>query len=209
MEDYITQYGYIAIFIGTFLEGETTVLLGGIFSKLNYMELNKVMLWAFAGTLAGDWTFFFIGKFFGRRIIQKYDFLKSRIPLANKIMKRYGNYIIFLIRFFVGVRGIILLLLGCTDIKKRTFFLYSTLSSFSWSLLVSMIGFLFGQVVYIFVSDARKYEIYIIPAVLSGVLLMIFIYRRVVKQREEQSYGDEREACARTEEEIRNRVEPS
>jgi membrane protein DedA with SNARE-associated domain len=202
MEDYIARYGYIAIFIGTFLEGETTVLLGGIFSKLRYMDLNKVILWAFAGTLAGDWTFFIIGKLFGRKIIQKYEFLRSRIPLANKIIKRYGNYIVFLIRFFVGVRGIILLLLGCTDIKKRKFFLYSTLSSLLWSFLVSLIGFLFGQVVYMFVNDARKYEFYIIPAVLVGVLLMIFIYRHIVKQREEQSYGDEREACARTEEEV-------
>jgi len=34
MEAYIAKYVYIGVFVGTFLEGETTVLLGGIFSKL-------------------------------------------------------------------------------------------------------------------------------------------------------------------------------
>ena len=191
MDDYLAQYGYIAIVVGTFFEGETTVLLGGIFSRLQYMELHRVMLWAFMGTILGDYTFFFLGKSLGRNVIDKFDFLRSRIPLANKIILRYGNFILFLIRFFVGVRGIILLLLGCTDIKKRTFFLYSTLSALLWSVAVSLIGFLFGEVVYIFAHDIRKYELYIIPAVLTAVAALILTYRHIMKEREEKSYGNE------------------
>ena len=111
----------------------------------------------------------------GERFIEKCEFLRSRIPFANKIIRRYGNFIIFLVRFFVGVRGIILLLLGCTDIKKRTFFLYSTLSALLWSVAISLVGFLFGEVVYIFAHDVKKYELYIIPAVLT-VLRVSFLY---------------------------------
>jgi membrane protein DedA with SNARE-associated domain len=191
VDDYLANYGYIAILVGTFLEGETTVLLGGIFSKLNYMNLNRVMIWAFTGTILGDFTFFFLGKYFGRNFIERHEILRSRIPLANRIIRRYGNCIIFLVRFFVGVRGIILLLLGCTDIKKRTFFLYSTLSALIWSVAVSLIGYMFGKVVYIFVHDIRKYELYIVPAVLVGVILLIVFYRHIVKEREEKSYGNE------------------
>jgi len=190
MEEYITRYGYIAIVFGTFFEGETTVLLGGIFSKLGYMKLDYVMAWAFLGTFAGDCTFFFLGKVFGRNIIDRYEFLRSKIPLANGIMRRYGNFIIFLVRFFVGVRGIILLLLGCTDIKKRTFFLYSTISSALWSIVVSAIGFLFANIVYIFVHDIEKYEMFIVPAVIIVVILFIFVYRNIVKERE-KTYGNQ------------------
>jgi membrane protein DedA with SNARE-associated domain len=190
MEEYIARYGYIAIVIGTFLEGETTELLGGIFSKLRYMELDYVMTWAFVGTFAGDCTFFFLGKAFGRNIIDRYQFLRSKIPLANGIMKKYGNYIIFFVRFFVGVRGIILLLLGCTDIRKRTFFLYSILSAALWSIVVSAIGYLFANVVYIFVRDIRKYEAYIVPAIIVFVAACIFIYRHIVREREKK-YGNQ------------------
>jgi len=191
VDDYLAQYGYIAIIMGTFVEGETTVLLGGIFSKLNYMELHRVMLWAFAGTMLGDCTFFFLGKSVGRNVIEKFEFLRSKIPLANRIIKRYGNFILFLVRFFVGIRGIILILLGCTDIRKRTFFLYSTLSALIWSVAVSLVGFLFGEVVYIFAHDVKKYEIYVIPAVLTGAVALILIYRHIMKTKEEKSYGDE------------------
>jgi membrane protein DedA with SNARE-associated domain len=182
VNDYIAHYGYAAIIAGTFFEGETTVLLGGIFSKLAYMDISRVMLSAFTGTLLGDCTFFFLGKYLGRNFIGRYDFLRSRIPLANRIMRRYGNFILFLVRFFVGVRGIILLLLGCTDIKKRTFFLYSTLSALIWSVAVALMGYLFGEMVYVFAHDVRKYEVYMLPAVLVGVILLILVYRHLMKE---------------------------
>ncbi|OPX99148.1 MAG: Inner membrane protein YohD [Syntrophorhabdus sp. PtaB.Bin006] len=190
MEAYIARFGYIAILIGTFLEGETTVLLGGIFSKLSYMKLDKVMAWAFLGTFAGDCTFFFLGKLLGRNIIERYEFLRSRIPLANGIMRKYGNHIIFLIRFFVGVRGIILLLLGCTDIRRRTFFFYGIMSAGLWSIVVSSIGYLFANVVYIFVQDIKQYEKFIVPAILVGVAVIIVIYRHIVRERE-KLYGNQ------------------
>ena len=190
MEAYIAKYGYIGIFVGTFLEGETTVLLGGIFSKLGYMNIEKVMLWAFLGTFAGDCTFFSIGKIFGKNIIEKYEFLRSKVPLANKIIKKYGNFIIFIIRFLVGIRAIVLLLLGCTNIKLSKFLLFNMVNSALWSILVSVTGYVFGKVVYVFVSDIKKYEEYIISAVLIGVMVLIIIYRHIVKEKE-KSYGDQ------------------
>ncbi|HNS77920.1 MAG: DedA family protein [Syntrophorhabdus sp.] len=190
MEEYIARYGYIAIVIGTFFEGETTVLLGGIFSKLHYMKLDYVMVWAFLGTFAGDCTFFLLGRVFGRNIIDRHDFLRSKLPLANGIMRRYGYFIIFLVRFFVGVRGVILLLLGCTDIKKRIFFLYSASSSALWSIVASAIGYLFANIVYIFVHDIKKYEMFLVPAVTVIVVMLIFVYRHIVKEKE-KTYGNQ------------------
>jgi membrane protein DedA with SNARE-associated domain len=190
MEAYIAKYGYIGIFVGTFLEGEATVLLGGIFSKLGYMSLDKVMLWAFLGTFVGDCTFFTIGKMFGRSFIEKHEFLSSKVPLANKIIKKYGNFIIFIIRFLVGIRAIVLLLLGCTNIKVNKFFLFNLANSILWSIVVSSIGYIFGNVVYVFVTDIKKYEQYIVPVILVAVALFIFIYRHIVKEKEKE-YGDE------------------
>lgn len=191
MEAYIAKYGYIGIFIGTFLEGETTVLLGGIFSKLGYMSVWVVMLYAFAGTFAGDCTFFAIGRFFGKNIIERFDFIRSKVPLANRIIRKKGNFIIFMIRFLVGVRAVILILLGCTNLKMSKFLTYSVLNSIAWSILISFIGFAFGEVVLVFVSDIKKYESIIVPVVLVLVTLLIFIYRHIVKEKEKKAYGDE------------------
>ncbi len=191
MESYIAQYGYIGIFIGTFLEGETTVLLGGIFSRLKYMNVWVVMIWAFAGTFAGDCTFFVIGRVFGKKIVEKYNFIKNKVPLANKIIRKKGNLIIFIIRFLVGIRAVILILLGCTNLKMGKFLTYNVLNSVAWSILVSIIGFAFGNVVLIFVSDIKKYESIVVPAVLILVVFIILIYRQIISRKEKEVYGNE------------------
>ena len=176
--------------IGTFLEGETTVLLGGIFSKLGYLHLWLVMIYAFAGTIIGDCTFFIIGRFFGKRIIEKFDFIHRRVPLANKVIKKYGNFIVFVIRFLVGIRAVVLILLGCTNIRKTKFFIYSIVNSIVWSIVIAIVGYLFGEVVFAFVDDIKAYEKIIVPAVLVLVAVMIFVYRRIVREKERKVYGD-------------------
>ena len=190
MEAYIAKYGYIGIFVGTFLEGETTVLLGGIFSRLGYMNILMVMFYAFAGTIAGDCTFFLIGRCFGKTIIERFEFVRNKVPLANKIIKHYGNFIIFIIRFLVGVRAVVLILLGCTDMKVSRFIMFSILNSICWSILVGMIGYLFGRVVFVFVDDIKKYETIIVPVVLGLVVLFIFVYRYIMSRKEKETYGD-------------------
>lgn len=191
MEAYIAKYGYIGIFVGTFLEGETTVLLGGIFSRLGYMNILMVMFYAFAGTLAGDCTFFSIGRCFGKNIVDRFDFIKNKVPLANRIIKHYGNFIIFIIRFLVGIRAVVLILLGCTNMRIGRFLMFSILNSLCWSILVGLIGYLFGSVVFVFLDDIKKYESIIVPVVLGLVVLFILIYRYIVNRKEREAYGDQ------------------
>lgn len=191
VEAYIAKYGYIGIFIGTFLEGETTVLLGGIFSKLGYMSVWVVMLYAFAGTFVGDCTFFAIGRFFGKNIVERFAFIRNKVPLANRVIRKNGNFIIFMIRFLVGIRAVILILLGCTNLKMSKFLTFSVLNSIAWSILISIIGFAFGEVVLVFVSDIKKYESIIVPVVLVLVIVLILIYRHIVKEKEKKAYGNE------------------
>jgi len=191
MEAYIAKYGYIGIFAGTFLEGETTVLLGGIFSRLGYMNICMVMFYAFAGTLIGDCTFFSIGRCFGRAFIDRFEFIRSKVPLANRIIKHYGNFIIFIIRFLVGIRAVVLILLGCTNMKVGRFLLFSFLNSLCWSILVGLVGYLFGRVVLVFVGDIRHSETVIVPVVLGLVALFILAYRYIVNKKEKETYGDQ------------------
>lgn len=190
MEAYIAKYGYIGIFIGTFLEGETTVLIGGIFSSLGFMNLNEVILWAFLGTFVGDCTFFGLGRIFGRNLIERYEFLRNKVPLANKIITKHGNFLIFIIRFLAGIRAIILLLLGCTNLRLSKFILFNAINSILWSIIIALIGYLFGNVIYVFVSDIKKYENYIIPVILVAATILILIYRRIMHERR-KPYGNE------------------
>lgn len=191
MYEWVSELGYIGVFIGTFFEGETTILLAGIFAKLGYLELKDVILCAFIGTFAGDCSFFFLGKLFGRSLIERCDYLRNKTVLSSRIIRQHGNLILYFMRFLAGFRAIILLLLGCANVSTTRFLALDLISSLVWAGLVSLIGYSFANVVYIFVSDAKGYEKIIVPLVVLPTIAGIIFYRHFIKEKEEEQFdGD-------------------
>lgn len=191
MGDTVARLGYIGVLLGTFLEGETTILVAGIFAKLGFLQLNKVVMCSFLGTFVGDCTFFFLGKYFGRSIIERYEFLRRRTVLSNKIIHQYRHLILFIMRFLAGFRSVILVLLGCANVSTSRFLMIDFVSSLVWSVAVSIIGYSFANVVYIFVHDVKGYETIIIPLVVVPAIAAILLYRHFIKEKEEEQFhGD-------------------
>ncbi len=191
MEETISRLGYVGVAIGTFIEGETTILLAAIFAKLGFLKLRHVIFWSFIGTFAGDCSFFFLGKFFGRQIIERYDFLRRRAATSNKIIHQYGHLILFIMRFLAGFRSIILLLLGCANMASGRFLIIDVASSIIWAVIISIVGYSFANVVYIFVSDTKGYEKVIVPLAVMGAVAAILFYRHFIREKEEERFdGD-------------------
>lgn len=72
LEHLIRDYGYWALLVGTFLEGETILIIGGFSARLGLLELPYVMVIAFIGSLSGDQLSYFIGYFKGRELLFKH-----------------------------------------------------------------------------------------------------------------------------------------
>jgi membrane protein DedA with SNARE-associated domain len=68
LESLLATYGYPILIIGTFLEGETVLILGGVSAHLGYLSLNWVIACGFCGTLLGDQFYFFLGRRHGKTL---------------------------------------------------------------------------------------------------------------------------------------------
>ena len=77
LEDLIADLGYIAVFIGTFFEGETVLALGGVAAAHGYLSLPMVIGIAIIGGFLGDQTCFFIGRRYGTRILAHFPGLAA------------------------------------------------------------------------------------------------------------------------------------
>ena len=54
LEYLITTYGYPALFLGTFLEGETILIIAGIAAFEGMLDIHQAILTAFIGSMSGD-----------------------------------------------------------------------------------------------------------------------------------------------------------
>ena len=67
----VQQYGYLAVLLGTFLEGETVLVLGAYLADRRYLVLAGVIASAFLGTVLGDQLAFWVDRRYGRALLAR------------------------------------------------------------------------------------------------------------------------------------------
>lgn len=89
METLIAQYGYLTVLVGTFLEGETILILGAIAAQLGYLDLAWVIVVGFTGTLIGDQFYFYLGRRHGQAALKKYPRWEARAGKVFHLLQRH------------------------------------------------------------------------------------------------------------------------
>ncbi len=158
----IDHYGYLAVFVGTLLEGETILVLAGFAAQRGYLDLATVMGVAFIGGFLGDQLLFFLGRRHGHRIVARmparFGDIAQRIAQVDKLLCRYQAPLIFCIRFMYGLRLIGPFAIGMGSVSAGKFFVFNLLGAMVWSVLIAGAGFLFGQTLELLLSDIKQYE---------------------------------------------------
>lgn len=165
IESLIQTYGYMAIFVGTFLEGETVLVLGAFAAQRGYLALPWVILAAFIGTLMGDQLFFYLGRTHSQWVLVRRPSWKARIEKAHKLMERFQTLLIFGFRFMYGMRTIIPFLFGMSSVPGRTFIVWDVIAAFVWAVVIGAGGFFFGHTLELILGDIKHYELPILGAV--------------------------------------------
>ena len=166
----VITYGYAVIVVGTFLEGETVLVIGGYLAHAGYLELPWVIAAAFAGTFAGDQLFFYIGRKRGMALLEKRSRWRARGERALALLQRHQNALIIGFRFLYGLRTVTPFLIGAGGVSPAKFFLLNCIGAFVWAVAVASLGYLLGQTLALFLAKAHRYEGYVVLLILLAAL---------------------------------------
>jgi membrane protein DedA with SNARE-associated domain len=182
LEDLIKTYGYWAMLIGTFLEGETILIIGGFVAYLGYLKLSLVMLIAFVGSFSGDQLYFFIGRLKGPSLLIKYPKLDSRVDKINRAIERYHDLIMLGFRFIYGMRIMTPFVMGLNPkIRTERFVFLNAIGAVIWSVLISTGGYLFGTAIEVLMKDIRKYE-FVAILVIAAIGTAAWFFHKTAKR---------------------------
>ena len=175
LAELISNYGYFAIAVGTFLEGETILVLGGFAAHRGYLELQWVIGWAFLGTLFGDQLYFAIGRSQGMEFINRRPRWQARTARVFKLLHRHQTLLILGFRFLYGLRTVTPYLLGASGISRLRFTLLNLIGAGVWAVAIGILGYLFGQTFELILDDIKHYELWLfVGLALVGVVLWWF-----------------------------------
>lgn len=173
----IDAYGYIAVAVGAFLEGETILALAGLAAHRGYLDLPVVMLVAAFAGFAGDQFYFLLGRHQGAKILSRYPDAQQRADQFDAMLKRWHAPLIIGIRFMYGFRIAGPLLLGMSRVRHSTFALYNAVGALIWAPLISGLGFLFGHAIERILHDVKDLEKWGLVALLCFALAGLILHR--------------------------------
>jgi membrane protein DedA with SNARE-associated domain len=161
------EYGYIILFGWSILEGESGLIMAGIFSHTGDMNLYLSILIAGLGGFAGDQIYFYIGRYNKKYVHKKLKNQRRKFALSHLLLKKYGWPIIFAQRYMYGLRTIIPISIGLTRYDAKTFAIINLFSAWVWASITIVPAWYFGEEILQMLSVAKQYWYIAIPLVLT------------------------------------------
>ncbi len=176
--------GYFGIFLLMALENiippipsEVIMGLGGMAVARGQMEMIPLILWGTAGTTAGNYAWYAVGRYIGyehfRPFIDKHGRWLTMewrdVERLHLFFVRHGGWVVFVFRFMPAFRTLISLPAGITRMPLGKFLLWTFAGSTIWNAILAYAGLWLG-------SNFEAINRYIGPAAIAMTVAIIIGY---------------------------------
>jgi membrane protein DedA with SNARE-associated domain len=191
---YVTQYGYLAIFILVFLQeigmpnpvpNELLLIFSGYLSFKGILFLPLVLLTATAADFIGTNILYFIFYYAGTGILAKKP---KWIPVSEKTLNNLSekisagrNYNIFIFRLTPFTRGYTSVLTGLFRISSRVFLPIAFFSAVTWASIYVVVGYMAGPSWNLFSQYLGNFK-YIMVAILLISVSAVIISKAIKRK---------------------------
>jgi membrane protein DedA with SNARE-associated domain len=146
---------YIFLFLSAIVEnlfppipGDTITAFGAFMVGTGRLNYALVYISTTAGSVIGFMSLFYIGRYLEREFFLQKDFKYfsvQSIVAAEKWFDKYGFLVILGNRFLPGVRSVISIVSGISNLSPVKVFLLSLISAAAWNFIWIQAGFMLGN----------------------------------------------------------------
>lgn len=177
--EWLSTYGYLAILIITFLEGESIVILAGIAAYQGILNLEAVIACAVFGSFCGDQFYYTIGRRYGTPLLKKWPGLAGKVDWAFRLVRNYEIPFILSFRFIYGVRNVSPFVIAMSGVPRLKFMSLNLIAALLWALAFTFGGYYFGQALERVMGEHQMTAL----AVLAGLAVLVGVVTFIRKRR--------------------------
>jgi membrane protein DedA with SNARE-associated domain len=179
IEGLIARYGLAAIFIGAGVEGETSVIAGGVFAHKLFFPLWAAVAAAATGSFVADQLFFYAGRHYREHRLVRRMAGKPAYATAMRKLEQHPTAFILGFRFLYGLRTVSPMAVGTSHVKARTFLLLNAIAAAIWAILFTGIGYGFGGPIERAFRRSGLMEH--VPLALTAVVMALIVISQIVR----------------------------
>ncbi|AYD00374.1 membrane protein [Neorhizobium sp. NCHU2750] len=172
----------LAVFLGAAFEGETAVFLGGVFAHRHFLSFPEAATAAALGSFACDQAWFFAGRYANRLSIVQRLLKTDAARKVNDLLEAHPTGFILAFRFIYGMRTVSPIAIGLTSVPALRFVVLNFVAAVVWALLITAIGYLFGNAVEALFGRLKLHLHLLIALAIAAVLvgaLAYFVHSRM------------------------------
>ncbi len=181
LETFLVHWGYLAVGVGTLLEGEAVLLAAGAMAHRGLLSLPLVIAAAFVGSVLGDQAWFLVGRRFGREFLLRRPALAAHAAVVQRWVASFGTLFVLGFRFMYGLRTVTPVVLGATGYPGLRFVVLNMVSAALWAAAVGAAGFGLGAGVANLMGHATRVEEALLAAATIAALVWWIMRRRLRK----------------------------
>lgn len=208
--EFYDRYGYLTVFLGSLgentaflgllLPGNSLALLGAVYARLGTLNLGWVIFFASIGTVLGYHVDYLFGRLILTRASSRWSAsrigrrmrLAGRLRLARILITKHGGKAILISHLIGHLRSFVALSAGMSRMNYRRFLGFELVAAAVWNTVFCLLGYLLA-------AEIDRLHVLIERAgwVIVGVLGLLFIGWRYLKQRMRQRIRQERREARR------------
>lgn len=147
LHQHLAAFGPLAIALGAAVEGQTSVIAGGVMAREQILSPAVVVLAAALGSGIVDYLLFVLGRSFRHTRWVKRTAARPAFEKALVLIERYPTGFILSFRFIYGLRAAGPVAVGVSSVSTRKFALLNAVAAGIWAGAFVALGYAFGPAV--------------------------------------------------------------
>jgi len=174
---------YAIVFIWTFLEGETVVLFAGFAAAQGLVDPILLFSAAWLGSFSGDQCYFWLGRRFGARLLDRFPRWRHGVDAALHWLERYDTGFILSFRFIYGVRNFSSFALGMSAVRWNRFLRLNFVAAGLWAASFVGVGYFLGHAFRAVLGDLARSFSFVMLGVFVTVAGGMWLLHRSQRRR--------------------------
>ncbi|NRT36937.1 membrane-associated protein [Clostridium beijerinckii] len=169
-----------------FLPGDSLIFAAAAFAAMGMLNIYALLGLLMVAAILGDTVNYEIGRIFGDKLINIAGgklIKKEHLDKTNKFYEKHGGKTIIFARFIPIVRTLAPFVAGIGKMQYRHFISFNAIGGILWVLVVSALGFFFGNIPVV----KKNFEFVIIAIIFISIVPVIIEFLRSKMKKANQT----------------------
>jgi membrane protein DedA with SNARE-associated domain len=181
LADLLSQYGLIAVLIGTAIEGDFTLILAGVLAHEGYFRLEDALGVGMLGLFLGDCCWYALGRWRGRAF--KASRFYARVGgTIERLAKRVGAWELIAARFVYGTKSASMIFWGLHGLPLQRFVLVDAIGCALGAGVFTGLGYLVSGSAVALLGHVQRFERFLAGIIIVAVVLVFAVNRATRRQ---------------------------